>query len=218
MRIERTADGSATLYVPELDEHYHSVAGALTESRHVYLECGLAHRAAMSGGPVRILEYGLGTGLDAILAWQWARRNGRRVCYTGLELYPVPAECIGELGLPDEAMAHEIHTAPWETDCGDEFFTFRKVCTDFTDYCPGPGVADVIFYDAFAPDKQPALWSPEHLAHVAHLLAPGGVLTTYCAKGAVRRALASSGLVTERLHGPPGGKREILRATKPNTI
>ena len=30
IKIEQTADGSNTLYVPELDEHYHSVKGALT--------------------------------------------------------------------------------------------------------------------------------------------------------------------------------------------
>lgn len=30
MKLEQTADGSYTLYVPELDEHYHSVKGALT--------------------------------------------------------------------------------------------------------------------------------------------------------------------------------------------
>ena len=28
--IEKTEDGSATLYVPELDEHYHSTKGAHT--------------------------------------------------------------------------------------------------------------------------------------------------------------------------------------------
>ena len=36
MKLEQTADGSYTLYVPELDEHYHSVKGALTESQHKY--------------------------------------------------------------------------------------------------------------------------------------------------------------------------------------
>ena len=35
MELEQTADGSYTLYVPELDEHYHSVKGALTESQHI---------------------------------------------------------------------------------------------------------------------------------------------------------------------------------------
>jgi tRNA U34 5-methylaminomethyl-2-thiouridine-forming methyltransferase MnmC len=42
----------------------------------------------------------------------------------------------------------------------------------------------------------------------------GGVLTTYCAKGEVRRTLQSLGFEVERLPGPPR-KREMLRATKP---
>jgi tRNA U34 5-methylaminomethyl-2-thiouridine-forming methyltransferase MnmC len=41
------------------------------------------------------------------------------------------------------------------------------------------------------------------------------VLTTYCAKGEIRRTLQASGLTVERLAGPVGGKREIIRATKP---
>ena len=41
MKLEQTADGSYTLYVPELDEHYHSVKGALTESQHIFIEMGL---------------------------------------------------------------------------------------------------------------------------------------------------------------------------------
>ena len=43
MKLEQTADGSYTLYVPELDEHYHSVKGALTESQHIFIEMGLKH-------------------------------------------------------------------------------------------------------------------------------------------------------------------------------
>lgn len=39
--IEYTADGSATLFVPELNEHYHSVKGALTESSHIFIDMGL---------------------------------------------------------------------------------------------------------------------------------------------------------------------------------
>ena len=39
--IEQTADGSATLFVPELNEHYHSVKGARTESQHIFIDMGL---------------------------------------------------------------------------------------------------------------------------------------------------------------------------------
>ncbi|MFM1746260.1 MAG: hypothetical protein RLZZ630_2197, partial [Bacteroidota bacterium] len=36
-----TGDGSATLFVPALNETYHSRHGALAESRHVFIEAGL---------------------------------------------------------------------------------------------------------------------------------------------------------------------------------
>jgi transposase len=40
IKIEITEDGSHTLYVPTLCEHYHSTHGALQESKHVYIEAG----------------------------------------------------------------------------------------------------------------------------------------------------------------------------------
>ena len=51
--IEKTDDGSATLFVPELNEHYHSTKGARTESQHIFIEMGL--KASASTAP-RILE------------------------------------------------------------------------------------------------------------------------------------------------------------------
>ena len=82
--IEYTADGSATLFVPELDEHYHSVKGALTESSHIFIDMGLKTSAAPSP---RILEIGFGTGLNALLTLIEAEKSGRQVHYTGCLLY-----------------------------------------------------------------------------------------------------------------------------------
>ena len=48
--IEKTDDGSATLFVPELNEHYHSTKGARTESQHIFIEMGL--KASASTAPV----------------------------------------------------------------------------------------------------------------------------------------------------------------------
>ena len=56
--------------------------------------------------------------------------------------------------------------------------------------------------------------NPADLQQVVDLLNDGGILTTYCAKGVVRRMLQTAGFTVERLPGPPGGTREILRATK----
>lgn len=58
------------------------------------------------------------------------------------------------------------------------------------------------------------MWSQELFDKLYGCLNEKGILTTYCAKGSVRRMLQHSGFLVERLPGPPGGKREILRATK----
>ena len=77
--IEQTEDGSATLFVPELNEHYHSVKGARTESQHIFIDMGLKASAAPCP---HILETGFGTGLNALLTLQEAERTGRPVHYT----------------------------------------------------------------------------------------------------------------------------------------
>ena len=59
--------------------------------------------------------------------------------------------------------------------------------------------ADVIYFDAFAPEKQPEMWSQELFNRLYVLLNNGGILTTYCAKGVVRRMLQAAGFIVERL-------------------
>ena len=61
---EQTADGSYTLFVPEMDEHYHSVKGARTESEHIFIQMGLQHVTVTAP---RVHEIGFGTGLNAFL-------------------------------------------------------------------------------------------------------------------------------------------------------
>ena len=110
---------------------------------------------------------------------------------------------------------YALHRAAWEEDIPlTPYFTLHKVQTDFTTY-DFPDAYDVIYFDAFAPEKQPEMWTQELFARLYHSLRPGGILTTYCAKGAVRRTLQAVGFTVERLPGPPEGKREILRASKP---
>lgn len=61
-----TADGSKTLFVPELKEHYHSIHGALAEAKHVFLKNGLQ---SVSKEQIAILEMGFGSGLNAFLSF-----------------------------------------------------------------------------------------------------------------------------------------------------
>ena len=219
MKLEQTADGSYTLYVPELDEHYHSVKGALTESKHIFIDMGLKHSSVTSP---HILEIGLGTGLNCVLTLLEAKESQRHVYYTGIERYPLNEDIIRKLNYPSiigkecEEDYFAIHQAPWEEDvCLSPWFTLHKMEGDFTHYSFEQKY-DIIYFDAFAPEKQPEMWEQSLFDNLYQVLNEGGILTTYCAKGVVRRMLQTAGFKVERLPGPPGGKREILRATKSN--
>lgn len=108
----------------------------------------------------------------------------------------------------------ELHRTEW--NCWEDvtpYFHLRKVETDFTTL-EIKEKYDVIYFDAFAPEKQEEMWSEDIFRRMYACLDTGGILVTYCAKGVVRRMLQSVGFSVERLPGPPNGKREILRATK----
>ncbi|NDV80661.1 tRNA (5-methylaminomethyl-2-thiouridine)(34)-methyltransferase MnmD [Bacteroides sp. 51] len=211
--IEHTDDGSATLYVPEMNEHYHSVKGARTESQHIFIDMGLKH---VQTAQPHVLEIGFGTGLNAYLTLLAANETGKKVHYTGLELYPLEWDMIAELNYSDDPLFKQIHTAAWEEEVEiSPNFTLQKKKTDFTTIHKEnhPHRYDVVYFDAFAPEKQPEMWEQQLFNHIYSITNSGGVLTTYCAKGSIRRMLQAAGFVVERLPGPPGGKREILRGS-----
>lgn len=218
--LEPTADGSNTLYVPELNEHYHSVKGALTESAHIFIQMGLNH--AQAANP-RVLEIGFGTGLNAFLTLLEAEKIQRAIHFTSIERFPLSEDIVRELAYPETIAPEEsekfyaLHAAPWNQEVKiSPYFTLHKIEGDFTrfSFCE---YYDVIYFDAFAPEKQPEMWSQPLFDSLYRQMNLGGILTTYCAKGVVRRMLQAAGFTVERLPGPPGGKREILRATKERT-
>lgn len=213
--LEKTADGSHTFFVPELNEHYHSTNGALTESRHVFINAGLNQ---IDQKEISILEIGFGTGLNAILTYLEAKSKNIHIHYTSIELYLVDQTLVKKLNFPDEigieySIFEFLHDCEWDKETRiDSFFTLHKIKGDLTKTRFNRSF-DLIYFDAFAPDKQPEMWSPEIFSHLFNQTNPGGILTTYCAKGSVRRILQAAGYITERLSGPPG-KREMLRARK----
>lgn len=221
-KVERffcqTKDGSQTLYIPEMDEHYHSVNGAVQESMHVFIAAGLRRIAKDS---IRVLEIGFGTGLNALLSLKEVEEQaGRvRIDYHSVELYPLEESIVemlnyGEVVWPDRKELYSLlHTSSWNKPVSiTSNFTLHKIQGD-ANLVDFPTAVDVIFFDAFAPDKQPALWTPELFAKLYAHTAVGGLIVTYCAKGEVRRGMQSVGFSMQRLPGPPG-KRHILLGVK----
>lgn len=212
--IEQTADGSCTLFVPELEEHYHSVNGALQESRHVFFKSGWEE---LDLPALRILEFGFGTGLNALLAESRAEREQKDVTYYSIEKFPLPVSLWQSLHydrLPVEGAGQwfaPLHECTWDEDVRlSPHFVLHKMEGDFQEVT-FPEHIDLVFFDAFAPDKQPEVWSQSLFDRIYQCLTPQGLLVTYCAKGAVRRMLQQAGFRVERIPGPPG-KREMLRA------
>jgi tRNA U34 5-methylaminomethyl-2-thiouridine-forming methyltransferase MnmC len=216
--VEETADGTSTIYLPDLDEHYHSVKGAMAESCHIYRDCGLLYRLSQQPhlSRVNVLEIGFGTGLNAVVS-ALADTHGTAVNYASVELHPLSLEQVSKLNygkFTDEDLYERLHKAEWGiTTAITETFSLHKICDSFLTM-QLPIDIDVVYFDAFAPEKQPEMWQPNQLRKVYDAMRSGAVLTTYCAKGAIRRMLQDIGFKVERIAGPVGGKREILRATK----
>ena len=217
-----TSDGSKTIHVPEMDEHYHSVNGALTESLHVFIKNGYQYSDAHH--PV-IFETGFGTGLNCWLTAFYAEKECRLTTYITVEKFPlntVEANLLayGELfGGERKELFEDIHSAPWNTEVNiSPYFTLKKLFIDLHDL-DFSGLPDfhVIYHDAFGPNKQPDMWTPEIFGKFYRNSASGAVFVTYSARGEVRRNLARAGYRMERLPGPPG-KKEMLRGIKNSSI
>ena len=224
VKILKTADGSHTLVNESLDESYHSRHGALQESEHVFIKNGLDHvlKKTKEGESVHIFEMGMGTGLNLILSIRQSLEHPNiQFYYTTLEAYPLPWEIAEPLNyvsmLENESLTKYfklIHLSQW-----DELhqllpnFSLEKHVLKLEDYNPPQNAYSLVFYDAFAPNKQPELWTYQVIERIVSMLTVNGVFVTYSARGQLKRDLKALGLEVESLPGPPG-KAEMTRATK----
>lgn len=217
-KVIDTGDGSKTLFIPEMDEQYHSVNGARTESEHVFLGKGYLHHPSKS--PI-VFEVGFGTGLNALLTAHAAENMQRKTTFVSIEKYPLDFDLVkqlnyGKLISPQaEQLFNKIHEAEWgEKTTISKYFKLLKIEGDLTNYqFQISDTFDIVYFDAFGPDKQPALWEPEIFRKIYDASVTNSVFVTYSAKGRIRRQLRDCGYLMERLPGPPG-KREMLRGTK----
>ncbi|MCF2445786.1 tRNA (5-methylaminomethyl-2-thiouridine)(34)-methyltransferase MnmD [Dyadobacter sp. CY345] len=211
-----TEDGSHSLLNSQYNQHYHSVSGALKESRHIYMNLGLIPLLEVTEAPIRVFEMGFGTGLNAFLTWQAADFYRKSILYTGVEAFPVSMDEASQLNydiVTSFTGLMKLHQAAWfENHQLSENFTFRKEQLTLQEFSTDE-LFDVIFYDAFDPKAQPELWTEEILSKIAAQLRTGGVLVTYSSKGIVKRALAAAGFSVQK-HKGPGKKWHVLKAIK----
>jgi len=218
-KIIITDDGSTTIHLPDLDEQYHSKHGAIQEAYHVFINTGLEYLLKqLQPNPLKILEIGLGTGLNAFITLLEADKNKIPISFTGVEAYPISSLEIEKLNYPlllnsTEAYFKKLHQSEWEKQISiSTHFSILKRKQFFSEITDKNNF-HLIYFDAFGARVQPELWTEQIFKKMYTALKKGGVLVTYSAKGSVRRAMQTVGFEVERLPGPPG-KREMLRARK----
>jgi tRNA U34 5-methylaminomethyl-2-thiouridine-forming methyltransferase MnmC len=170
--------------------------------------------------PVHVLELGLGTGLNTFMTFLTTQAFKIPITYTSLEKYPISWELAQQCNYIQQLEAAEyqsvfqqIHSCPFrEWQHLSPFFRFRKFDVDARVF-QSEEKYSLVYYDAFAPESQPELWTTATFSRIYDLMSDDGVLVTYCAKGEVKRSLKQVGFKVLALPGPPG-KREMTRAVK----
>jgi tRNA U34 5-methylaminomethyl-2-thiouridine-forming methyltransferase MnmC len=224
-RLILTKDGSHSIEVPELGVTYHSIYGAIQESKHVFIEAGLYASDLKRSDTCRIFEVGFGTGLNALLTVIETEKLNLKIYYEAIELFPLNIEEARSLNYCNilhrtdlQTSFERLHICDWDKEITIATnFILKKTNSNLLNFqtsetcLSGRQAFELIFFDAFAPNAQPELWTEEIFKKMFSILQPGGILVTYCSKGTVRRAMQSAGFRVEKIPGP-AGKREMVRA------
>ncbi|MBL4707441.1 MAG: tRNA (5-methylaminomethyl-2-thiouridine)(34)-methyltransferase MnmD [Flavobacteriales bacterium] len=217
-QIVRTADGSSSIYLEEMDEQYHSKHGAIAESEHIFIQNGLLEKKAEP--VISVFEVGMGTGLNVMTSIQAAEKHKLSINYEAIEAFPILISELKDLNFVealnfDPMLFQKIHKTEWGIEQSlNTNFRLTKWHEKLQMIKLLPAQYDVIYFDAFAPEKQGEMWSKEIFEDLFTALKYDGILVTYCVKGEIRRRLKEVGFTVEKLPGPIGGKREICRARK----
>lgn len=229
-KIVETEDGSKTIHIEDWNETYHSKHGAVQEARHVFINNGLNHFFKNSQ-PIKILEIGLGTGLNSFITLLEAEKNQLKIEYVGIEKFPVGIEEFEAIDYFEDVfkwypelenrreefkkMYLLMYECAWEKTIEiSPNFVFKKVKKDFFELDPNTDNGfDLVYFDAFGSHAQPEMWEEKLLHLIASMMKETSILTTYAAKGSLKRAMKAVGFTVEKRPGPPG-KREMMVALR----
>jgi tRNA U34 5-methylaminomethyl-2-thiouridine-forming methyltransferase MnmC len=215
LEVITTKDGSSTIENKDLDESYHSKNGAINESKHIFIKNGLL---SCNKNPINTLEIGFGTGLNALLTQINCDKRKIKNTYHTIDNNPIQSDKYNALNFCKELKIDntnflKMHNGAWDKELTiSDNFTLLKIHNDLQSFNNKINY-DIIYFDAFSPEKQPELWEENIFKNLFNSLNTQGILITYCAKGEIKRRLKKVGFKINSLPGPIG-KREITQAKK----
>lgn len=230
LEILATQDGSRTLYSNQYKQAFHSTYGALTGSKHVFLEGSGIKELLQPDNKVSVLEIGFGTGLNWLLTASLAIHLRTQLDYTALDQQIPCTNLLSKLGHADLVSSPFLMKMliQWRGSFSgpvpDGWYHLPHNYKSSLQFHIGDAVTvalsphryDCIYLDAFSPQTNPQFWTFDFIQKLYNALREGGRLATYSAAGHVRRTLTECGFAVIRRPGPPG-KREVLAARKPNS-
>ena len=220
LKIIQTSDGSHTIYDESLNETYHSIHGSINESNHVYVNAGLKQFIYESRKKhVNILEVGFGTGLNFLLLYDFLKKRNIKVDYHTIEPNPLNDSVLEKLNFSKIiGSVYEIFKIIHKSKTDelveiDKKITFLKSVDTIENIKLKERKYNIIFFDAFAPSKQPDIWSYNNLNKIHSSMGEDSIIVTYCSSGKFKKTLHDLGFKVEVLDGPKG-KKEMVRVRK----
>ena len=191
---------------------------------------------------LQIVEYGFGTGIGFLLTAALAESMGVPIRFISLEQWLLSAEILEGIqpilsmkrAFPEEWQIQNLEACQglfdemisWRRSlpdsCPNGEYRFRSqrgtelvwIIGDATRYSGEPESTHCVYFDPFSPKTNPDLWSIPVLRSAFQSLVVDGRFCSYSVASPVRKMLTEIGFEVERLPGPPGGKRQVLLATK----
>jgi len=207
LTIRQGADGSFSLWSPRFGEGFHSRRGALREARETFLAPSQLERF-IPGQRLMVVEVCVGTGTNLALLLEDCAELGLELEWWGLELDPAPLQlALAEPAFRSQWQPQTLKTLEtlserscWQQDCWQQGAgSGRMLWGDARQTLPHlleqrRGQVDLVWHDAFSPQRCPQLWSVEFLGSLVELLAHGGRWISYCSAAAVREGLRLANL------------------------
>jgi tRNA 5-methylaminomethyl-2-thiouridine biosynthesis bifunctional protein len=204
---------------------YFSCESGIAETRYVFLQHNRLRERWLNldGNLFTIGETGFGTGLNFLCAWQlWneCAPGSARLHFVSTEKYPLSRDDFAKTlalwpelaDLSAQLLEQYRRLAPgWQCMSFDHGrVTLALLIGDAKETLPQLRAAvDAWFLDGFAPARNPEMWQPALLDHIARLSIPDCTFATFTSAGAVRRGLETVGFKVEKVAGF-GSKREML--------
>ncbi len=194
-----TKDGSYSLRSVFFQENFHSLSGALEETKLKFTATSNLPRFKDKSLNVLDICFGLGYNSASLLE-ELIKQNSLLNLYA-LEIdkkpleYSLRNESFLKLWAPK---VKKIFTSLYRKDYfEDQFFKCSILWGDARkkiNLIPSSIKFDLIYLDGFSPQKCPEVWTIEFLSKVTEKLNPQGYLITYSSSAAVRKTLRNLGL------------------------